>query len=167
MKSRKKPNPVGRPPLELKLSKEDRQILRRMLSKGELPVRVFKRARTLQLYDEGKTSPACAEALGIGVETARRIAKKYLEGGLELALYEAPRPGAEKVLDARQESRIVAMICAKAPKGFSRWSLSLIVKEAINRGIVDSISEETIRRLLHRHELKPWREKNVVRGRAE
>jgi hypothetical protein len=58
------------------------------------------------------------------------------------------------------------MICSKAPEGFSRWSLSLIVKEATERGYVESISEETIRRLLRRHELKPWREKNVVRGKA-
>jgi putative transposase len=166
MSSRKKSSPRGRPKLGIKLKKEDRRILRRMLSRGELPVRVFKRARTLQLYDEGKSSPECAEALGIGEETARRTAKKYLEGGLDLALYEASRPGAERVLDEKQEARIIAMICSKAPEGSSRWSLSLIVKEAIGRGYVESISEETIRRLLHRRELKPWREKNVVRGKA-
>ena len=166
MSSRKNVSSVGRPKFGIKLSKEDRQILRRMLSKGELSVRVFKRARTLQLYDEGKSSPECADALGIGEETARRTAKKYLEGGLELALYEAARPGAERILDDKQEARVVAMICSKAPEGFSRWSLSLIVKEAQKRGIVDSISEETIRRLLLRHELKPWREKNVVRSKT-
>jgi len=121
----------------------------------------------MQLYDEGKSSPECAEALGIGEETARRTAKKYLEGGLELALYELQRAGVEKTFDEKQEARIVAMICSKCPKGYSRWSLSLIVKEAINRGFVESISEETIRRILHRHELKPWREKNVVRGQPQ
>ncbi len=82
MSSRKKSSPLGRPKLGIKLKKEDRRILRRMLSGGELPVRVFKRARTLQLYDEGKSSPECAEALGIGEETARRTAKKFLESGV-------------------------------------------------------------------------------------
>lgn len=167
MTSWKKSNPVGRPGLEMKLSKEDRLILRRMLSKGELQVRVFKRARTLQMFDEGKTAPECAEALGMGRETTRRIAKKYIEGGLEFALYELPRGAPEKALNEKQESRIVAMICSKSPEGFSRWSLSLIVKEAMKRKIVETISEETIRRLLHRHELKPWREKNVVRPRSK
>ena len=75
-----------------------------MLSGGELPVRVFKRARTLQLYDEGKSSPECAEALGIGEETALRAAKKYLEGGLDLAPYETPRPGAERKIDQKARS---------------------------------------------------------------
>ncbi len=166
MKSRKKSNPVGRPPFEIKLSKEDRLFLRRMLKKGEISLRVLKRARTLQMFDEGKTAPECAEALGMGRETTRRIAKRYEEGGLDFALYEMERAKAEPLLDAKQEARIVAMVCSKAPEGFSRWSLSLIVREAIGRGICDTVSEETIRRLLHRHELKPWREKNVVRGKA-
>jgi transposase len=148
--------------VELKLSKEDRQYLLGLLKKGMLPVRVFKRARTLLLYDEGKTSPEIVDALGIGEETARRTAKKYLTEGLERALTELPRPGGVRVLDEKQEARIIAMICAKPPKGHARWSISLIVTEAVKRGLVESISAETIRRLLHRHELKPWREKNVV-----
>ena len=167
MKATKKSAPVGRPPLELSLSKADRLILRRMLSKGQISVRVFKRARTLLLLDEGKTTTECAEALGIGRDTARRIANRYLENDLETALYELPRAGVAKTINDKQEARIVAMICSKTPEGFARWSLSLIVKEAINRGIVETISEETIRLMMHRHELKPWREKNVVRGRAQ
>jgi len=166
MKSRKKSNPVGRPPFEIQLTKEDRLFLRRMLKKGELSVRIMKRARTLQMFDEGKTAPECAEALGMGRETTRRIAKRYEVGGLDFALYEMERAKAPAILDAKQETKIVAMICSKAPEGFARWSLRLIVREAIGRGICETISEETIRRLLHRHELKPWREKNVVRGKA-
>ncbi|RZA23599.1 MAG: helix-turn-helix domain-containing protein [Proteobacteria bacterium] len=166
MKSKKNKNPVGRPPFEMKLSKEDRLFLRRMLKKGEISVRVLKRARTLQMFDEGKTAPECAESLGMGRETTRRIAKRYDEGGLEFALYELERAKAGPLLDAKQETKIVAMICSKAPEGYARWSLRLIVKEAIDREICETVSEETIRRLLHRHELKPWREKNVVRGKA-
>jgi hypothetical protein len=47
-----------------------------------------------------------------------------------------------------------------------RWSLSLLVREVKRRGIVASISDETIRVLLAAHDLKPWREKNVVRSQA-
>lgn len=163
MSSRKKSEPDRPGKVGLKLKKGERLYLRRLLSKGQIPVRVFKRARTLQLYDEGKSSPECAEALGIGEETARRIAKRYLEGGLDRALHDLPRPGVDRLLDARQEAKVVAMICSKPPEGFARWTISLIVREVISRGITDTVSDETIRRLLHRHELKPWREKNVVR----
>ena len=175
MKSRKKSEPRRPERVGLKLKVGERRYLRRMLRHGEGPVRVFNRARllravfgdidarALQLLDAGKSAPQAAEAAGLGEETVRRIARRYKEGGLQRSLYDLPRPGAEPLLDQRQESRIVAMVCSKAPNGLARWSISLIAKEVISRGIAPTVSDETIRRLLHRHELKPWREKNVVR----
>ncbi len=163
MKSRKKSGPRRPDRVGLKLKAGERRYLRRMLRHGEGSVRVFNRARALQLLDAGKSAPQAADAAGLGEETVRRIARRYAEGGLQRALYDLPRPGAEPLLDQRQEARIVAMVCSKAPDGLARWSISLIAKEAVSRGIVPTVSDETIRRLLHRHELKPWREKNVVR----
>lgn len=52
------------------------------------------------------------------------------------------------------------------PEGRARWTIILIVEESIKRGIVDEVGRETIRVLLKNHELKPWREKNVVRPTA-
>jgi hypothetical protein len=66
-------------------------------------------------------------------------------------------------LDTRQEAAIVAMVCAPPPSGRSEWTLTLIAEEAGRRRIVAKVGRETIRRMLKRHELKPWREKNVVR----
>ncbi|WP_414699039.1 helix-turn-helix domain-containing protein [Oligoflexus sp.] len=89
--------------------------------------------------------------------------------GIELhtnrALHDLPRSGVDRLLDARQEAKVVAMICSKPPEGFARWTISLIVREVISRGISDTVSDETIRRLLHRHELKPWERREIgVRG---
>jgi transposase len=114
--------------------------------------------------DEGKSAPSAAEAAGVNESTARRVGQRYNKGGLEHALHDAPRPGAKLALDERQEASIVAMVCSKAPDGAARWSISLIAKEAVRRDIVASVSDSTIGRLLKRHELKPWREKNVVRS---
>jgi hypothetical protein len=55
------------------------------------------------------------------------------------------------------------MVCGPPPTGRAQWSLSLIAEEAGRRRIVATVGRETIRRMLNRHELKPWREKNVVR----
>ncbi len=150
----------------LKLNAADRRQLQKMLRSGKESVRVFKRARALQLLDEGKSAPKVAEAVGIGVETVRRSARRYEVGGLKRALYELPRPGPVPILDQKQEARIVAIVCSKPPDGFARWSLSLLTKEVVESGIIDKICDETIRRLLHRHKLKPWREKNVVRSKS-
>ena len=163
MKSKKKKRRSRRAdPVVVHLTDKDRSKLRRLLSNGGGFVRVFKKARVLLLMDEGLSAPVAAEAVGIGANTARRAAHRYNNGGLNHALHDAPRPGPEPVLDARQEAAIVAMVCSKAPASAARWSISLIAKEAVRRKIVLEVSDSTIGRLLSRHELKPWREKNVV-----
>lgn len=165
MKSRTKKRRSQRPdPVVVRLSAKDRAELKRLLAHGGGLVRVFKKARILQLMDEGYSTLSAASAVGVGVSTARRAGQRYNSGGLHFAIYDKPRPGGERVLSAKQEAAIVAMVCSKAPEGFARWSISLIAKEAVHRKIVEVVSDSTIGRLLKRHELKPWREKNVVCG---
>lgn len=164
MKSSKKKKRSRRPePVVVRLKDKDRSDLRRLTSRGGCSARVFNRARALLLMDEGLSAPLAAKAAGIDESTARRVGQRYNKGGIEHAIYDAPRPGPEFALDERQEAAIVAMVCSKAPNGMARWSISLIAKEAVRRDIVASVSDSTIGRLLKRHELKPWREKNVVR----
>jgi hypothetical protein len=86
-----------------------------------------------------------------------------MEEGLDSALEERPRPGKARLLTSKQEARIIAMVCSKPPRGRARWSVRLIVEEAMRRRLVPTVGRETIRVLLKTHRLKPWREKNVVR----
>jgi putative transposase len=83
------------------------------------------------------------------------------------ALYEKPRPGKQRALDAGQSQRIVAMVCGSAPEGRARWSVQLIAEEAVKQKLAQQVRRETIRILLQTHELKPWRGRNVVRREAE
>ena len=103
-----------------------------------------------------------AENAGVAPKTVRAIARRYEEEGLDSALYEKPRPGQARVLNAGQKQRIVAMVCGPPPEGRARWSVRLIAEEAAKRKLGPPVSRETIRILLENHELKPWREKNVV-----
>jgi hypothetical protein len=59
------------------------------------------------------------------------------------------------------------MACSEAPDGRARWTVRLIAEQAIKRKLVPKVGRETIRILLESHDLKPWREKNVVRGRTQ
>ena len=81
---------------------------------------------------------------------------------MDRALYDKQRPGAKQILDDSQKQRIVAMVCSQPPEGRARWTVRLIVEEAVKRKLVPDVGRETIRILLQSHELKPWREKNVV-----
>jgi len=107
------------------------------------------------------------ETVPLTPKAIRQIAHRYNSNGLNAALYDKQRPGAHEVLDDSQKQRIIAMVCSQAPEGRARWTVRLIVEEAVKRKLVPKVGRETIRVLLQSHELKPWREKNVVRGRVD
>jgi hypothetical protein len=58
--------------------------------------------------------------------------------------------------------QLVALACTDPPTGFARWSVRLLTKEAVSKGIVPKVGRERIRLVLREHGIKPWREKNVV-----
>jgi len=134
------------------------------LNKGWESARVLRRALILRQLDRGQTAGEVASQVGVASKTVRAIARRYEEEGLESALYEKPRPGQQRRLDAGQSQRIIAMVCSPPPAGQARWSVRLIAQEAVKRKLVAKVGRETIRILLRSHDLKPWREKNVVRG---
>ena len=147
----------------LTLSESDTERLKVLLRQKQTD-RVWRRIRTLQLLNEDWPLKNVAQALGTYPREVRRVGWRFLEGGLEHALAEEPRPSPSKMLSEQQVAELVAMVCGPAPAGRSRWTHQLIADEAIARGIVDTISADTIGRMLHDHDLKPWREKNVVRS---
>lgn len=118
----------------------------------------------LLLSDKGWSRVAIAEATLASVSTVGRVRQQYGDDGLDAALGELPRSGTPPKLTPRQEQEVVAVACSSPPEGFARWSLRLLTEEVHRRGIVESVSRELIRLVLHDHDLKPWLEKNVVRS---
>ncbi len=74
-----------------------------------------------------------------------RLRKRFVEGGLERALNEDPRPGQKRKLDGRGEAQLVATACSKAPLGHEHWTMRLLAGKLVELGIVESISHETVR----------------------
>ena len=133
-----------------------------LLRRGAGLARTFKKARVLQLLDEGKSIAATAKIAGVCENTVRNVEARYIESGLKWAINDHSRPGAARLLDARGEAKLIAMVCSNPPEGLARWSLAVIAHEVVHRGIADTICTATVYRILHRHALKPWQEKNVV-----
>lgn len=146
----------------LDVTESDKDALNQLLSSGVQQVRVVLRALALRQLGEGRTASEVAGLVGLTGKAIRALVRRYEEGGLERAVYEKARPGKKRLLDASTEQRIVAMVCGAPPPGRARWSVRLIVEQAIKRKIVPQLGRETLRVLLESHELKPWREKNVV-----
>lgn len=133
---------------KLKLSKAESQKLQELIRKGENKARVITRSRILLLSDEGRTDQQVADALQIGRATVERIRRRAVREGVEVALVDRPRPGAEPKLDVKQEAQLIAIACSEPPAGQKRWTIRLLMEEVMQRKIVDSISFETVRRIV-------------------
>lgn len=145
----------------LKLSKRDRAELT-VQRRGKLSARTWRRIRILELLDGGMSVRASAKAAGTFPREVSRVGKRYVARGLQAALTDEPRGKPEPLLDSAQQAAVVAMVCGPAPEGRARWTIRLVAAHAVRRGITPKVGRETIRVILATHDLKPWREKNVV-----
>jgi putative transposase len=153
--------------LTVGLKAGDRKQIAAVLRRGKESVRVIKRAQTLRLLHAGESPPRVGAVVGLSAESVRRIGWRYCQQGLQPALYEKPRPGGPRKFTTRNKQQIIAMVCGPPPVGQARWTVRLIAEEAVKRKLVKTTGRESVRLLLQRHDLKPWREKNVVCGGDE
>ena len=157
---------MSRRTIPIKVKSKDLSQIGELLRGGIQQVGVVLRALSLRQLADGFSAPQVAQALPLTSKAIRQIAHRYINDGLDAAVYAKQRPGAKEVLDGPQKQRIVAMVCSKPPEGRARWTVRLIAEEAVKRKLVPKVGRETIRILLQSHELKPWREKNVVHRRV-
>jgi hypothetical protein len=87
--------------------------------------------------------------------TVQRARERFYEGGLQGAL-ERSKPDRlyKRSLEGRAEAHLIALACSEAPRGHNRWSLRLLADKAVELGIVEKVSHETMRKTL-KNELKP------------
>jgi hypothetical protein len=132
----------------VELNEEQRQHLEKLTSSGKVPARQMKRAQIL-LKSDLKTKwsyEQIAEAFDVTIATVR---KTFVEQGLEVALQrKKPEREYEHVLDGEGEAHLIALACSQPPTGRKHWSLRLLQSRFVKLGHADSISHETIRRIL-------------------
>ncbi|MFZ2078618.1 MAG: IS630 family transposase [Xanthobacteraceae bacterium] len=141
----------------VELSQTEREHLNALLSGGKHPARTIKRAQILLAADAGINDEAIAASVSVGGSTVYRTKRRFVEGNLEAALSEEPRPGAARKLTGKEQAILVATACAKPPEGRARWTLTLLAGEMVRLTEHQALSRETVRRRLAENELKPWR----------
>ena len=142
----------------VELSQAERDQLDEMLRGGKQAARRLKRAQILLAADTGVTEAAIATTVGVGGSTVYRTKRRFVEGDLELALSEEPRPGGGRKLTGKEEALLVATACANPPQGRARWTLELLAGEMVKLTAHATLSRETVRRRLKENQLKPWRQ---------
>ncbi len=137
----------------VRLSSEARQDLKRLVSTGSGKARMLTRARILLLSDEGPEGPSkpdaqIVESLGVCSPTVASIRKRFAQEGLESALHERPRPGQPIKFDGKAKAHLTALACTDPPEGHARWTLRMLADKAVEVGLAQSLSHETVRQVL-------------------
>ena len=137
----------------LKLKPKDKKELNKLTKSGTLKSRKLNRCRILLLSTQGKPRTEIAKILGMSATTVNEICKRYVEGGLENALNEKPRPGAPDIFSGKQKAKITALACTTPPQGAARWSLRLLSDKAVELNMVECISHEKVGQILKKTNL--------------
>ena len=132
----------------VELEPDEREILLELTRKGQLSARKMKRALVLLKADEGWKDDDIMEALNTSRSTVERTRKRFVEGSLDKALNEDPRPGQQVKLDEKGQAHLIAIACSDAPDGRDHWPLRLLADRLVELGVVESISHEAVRQAL-------------------
>jgi len=130
------------------LTEAAREALLALTKKGSLAARKLNRAHILLQANAGATDDAIAAALHVGTATVERTRKRFVEGGVEAALTERPRPGGKAKLDGKAEATLVAWTCSAPPDDRAHWTMQLLADKLVELKVVATISDETVRRTL-------------------
>jgi transposase len=131
------------------LTDEELASVLALTHKGRIAARRLMRAHILRLAHERQTDEVIAQTLHTSVATIERVRERFVMGGVDYALSEAPRAGAPRKLDGKQEAFLVALACSTPPEGHRAWTMQLLADRLIESKVVDQeLSDETVRRTL-------------------
>lgn len=137
----------------VRLSEEEREVCRQIVKKLKGSSQKVRRAQILLKADaDGPawTDRRIAEAFNCRVQTIENLRKRLVLEGFELALEGKKReePPTPPKLDGEAEAKLIATRLSKPPAGYGHWTLHLLADELVALEVVDSISHETVRKVL-------------------
>jgi putative transposase len=131
----------------LSLTPADKEQLQKLLSKGSLTTKVFKRATALLEVNRGRTLVDVAESLAVSYQSVSNWSRGYTKVGLHL-LHDEPGSGRPIKIDGSQRAKITALACSKPPKGYARWTLRLLADKAVELDYCEHLSHNHVSRIL-------------------
>jgi transposase len=136
------------------LTKDEIDELMDIINKGSHTSQKFRTAYILINSDEGEfadkvTNNQISRILKVGMRTIDRTKKKFVEEGFDAVLERRPTQREyERKADGDFEAHLIALCCSEPPKGFAKWSLRLLADKVVELKYAESISHETVRRVL-------------------
>ena len=141
----------------VKLTDEERFILHNLCASGKQSSRKIRKANILLQVDKNFSDDEIADNLYVGHATIERTRQRFVEGNLRYALDDFSRTGRPKKFDGIQEASLIALACTTPPQGRCTWTAQLLAEHMVRLGVVEVISPESVRLILNKNDLKPWR----------
>lgn len=139
------------PRYRVTLTKEEREELEAISSKGKRAARTVLLARALLLLDAGEFGPKwvvanVAEAIGVTPRSLEHLKKRFVEEGLSAAIERKKRvkPPREIQFGGEFEAHLLALACSEAPAGRTRWTIRLLAEKMVELEIVPTVSPMTV-----------------------
>ena len=137
----------------VRLTEEERETCCQTVKKLKGTSQKVRRAQILLKADAAGpawTDRQIADAFSCRINTVEKIRQRFVLDGFKQTLDRNKRqtPPTEKLLDGKQEAKIIATRLGPPPKGYANWSLRLLARKVVELEIVDSVSYETVRRTL-------------------
>ena len=144
----------------IELTDQERQELKKYLYSKKYSMESKTHAKILLALDEKqcKKLPVMkivAAHCGTSEVTLWKVRRKFAEQGLASVLKRKTRdiPAREPKVTGEVEAHIIAVCCSDPPEGKSRWTLQMIAEKIVLDGVLGSVSDETIRRVLKKQSL--------------
>ena len=146
----------------LSLTPQEREELETIVRKGKHSAQKVLNALILLNCDEQAPTrrtlkeQQIADVLNISAMKLHRVKQRFVDEGLEVALngHKGIRTY-EKKADGEFEAHLVALSCSTPPPGHARWSLRLLADKVVELQYIDSVSYETVRRVLKKTNSNP------------
>jgi hypothetical protein len=140
---------------EMHLTDEDRSVVDEIRSKGLHQAREVNRAHVLSSLDRGVPEAQIMAVLGMGRTAIWRTRAAYLQGGVELAVFDVARSGRPRQYGTDDEARVTALACSAPPAGRQRWTMVELERAARLEPGMGTVSRETVRRMLKKTTSSP------------
>jgi transposase len=142
------------------LTEAERTELGVFLNRGGTPPWLRRRVQSVLAMDSGPyglswSDRQVSEAYGPTARTCESWRKAIKEGGVKSVLSRKvpAKPRRAKTLTGEGQARLTALACSEPPEGHVRWTLKLLASRLVSLDVVESISDETVRRELKKTNL--------------
>lgn len=145
--------------LHIVLSAAVMGLLLALQRKTSAPAGLVRRTRIVLLLAEGHRSVSVAEKVGLSPRHVSKWGQRFFQQGVD-GLHDKPRPGRKPKFSPSVALHLVKMACEMPDlrgRSLSQWDCQELTRQLEAEGVVDSISSQSVWRILNNHRLKPWR----------